>query len=56
MSLSRLTQRQSGVDQHTHIGMADDVHADRDPLALGEQVGNTDTRFGDFLDQGKSPL
>jgi hypothetical protein len=29
--------------------MVDDVHIDRHPLALGEQVGNADWRDGDFL-------
>jgi hypothetical protein len=30
----------AGVDGHARIGMVDDVHADRHPLTLGEQVGN----------------
>jgi hypothetical protein len=29
--------RHAGVDQHARIGMIDDVHVDRHPLALGEQ-------------------
>ena len=33
-------------------GMVDDVHIDRHPLALGEQVGNADWRDGDFLFHG----
>ena len=37
----------AGVDQHARIGMVDDVHVDRHPLALGEQVGNADWRDGD---------
>jgi hypothetical protein len=44
--------RHAGVDQHTPIGMVDDVHIDRHPLALGEQVGNADWRDGDFLFHG----
>jgi hypothetical protein len=39
--------RYAGVDQHARIGMVDDVHVDRHPLALGEQVGNADWRDGD---------
>ena len=34
----RVQLRHAGVDQHTRIGMVDDVHIDRHPLALGEQV------------------
>jgi hypothetical protein len=41
--------RHAGVDQHTRIGMVDDMHIDRHPLALGEQVGDEDWRDGDFL-------
>ena len=37
----------AGVDQHARIGMVDDVHVDRHPLVLGEQVGNADRRDGD---------
>jgi hypothetical protein len=37
----------AGVDQHARIGMVDDVHVDRHPLALGEQVGNADRSDGD---------
>jgi hypothetical protein len=44
--------RHASVDQHTRIGMVDDVHVDRHPLALGEQVGNADWRDGDFLFHG----
>ena len=40
----RVQLRQAGVDQHPPIGMVDDVHVDRHPLALGEQVGNLDRR------------
>ena len=36
----RVQLRHAGVDQHARIGMVDDVHVDRHPLALGEQVGN----------------
>src|ERR671931_279493 len=39
--------RYAGVDQHARIGMVDDVHVDRHPLALGEKVGNEDWRDGD---------
>src|SRR4029078_11781832 len=35
------------VDRHARVGMVDDVHVDRHPLALGEQVGNADWRDGD---------
>ncbi len=44
---SRVQLRHAGVDQHARVGMVDDVHVDRHPLALGEQVGNTDRRDGD---------
>src|SRR3954463_6943460 len=40
--------RHAGVDQHARIRMVDDVHVDRHPLALGEQVGNADWRDGDW--------
>jgi hypothetical protein len=36
----------AGIDQHAPIGMVDDVHIDRHPLALGEQIGNADRRNG----------
>jgi hypothetical protein len=39
--------RQAGVDEHASIGMVDDVHVDRHPLALGEHVGDADRRDGD---------
>jgi hypothetical protein len=39
--------RYAGVDQHACIGMVDDVHVDRQPLALDEQVGDADRRDGD---------
>jgi hypothetical protein len=42
----RVQLRHAGVDQHERIGMVDDVHVDRHPLALGEQVGNEDRRDG----------
>jgi len=44
---SRVQLRHAGVDQHARIGMVDDMHVDRHPLALGEQVGNADWRDGD---------
>src|SRR5439155_20253034 len=43
----RVQLRYAGVDQHARIGMVDDVHVDRHPLALGEQFGNADRRDGD---------
>ena len=43
----RVQLRHAGVDQHARIGMVDDVHVDRHPLALGEQIGNSDWRDGD---------
>jgi hypothetical protein len=43
----RVQLRHAGVDQHARIGMVDNVHVDRHPLALGEQVGNEDWRGGD---------
>jgi hypothetical protein len=43
----RMQLRHAGVDQHAPIGMVDDVHGDRHPLALGEQVSNADRRHGD---------
>jgi hypothetical protein len=42
----RVQLRHAGVDQHARMGMVDDVHVDRHPLALGEQVGNADWRDG----------
>src|SRR5581483_3290634 len=48
----RVQLRHAGVDQHTPIGMVDDMHIDWHPLALGEQVGNLDWRDGDFLFHG----
>jgi hypothetical protein len=43
----RVQFRHAGVDQHARVGMVDDVHVDRNPLALGEQVRNADRRDGD---------
>ena len=43
----RVQLRHAGVDQHARVGMVDDVHVDRHPLALGEQVGHADWRDGD---------
>ena len=43
----RVQLRHPGVDQHARIWMVDDVHVDRHPLALGEQVGNSDWRDRD---------
>ncbi len=40
----RVQLRHAGVDQHAPVGMVDDVHVDRHPLALCEQVGNVDWR------------
>jgi hypothetical protein len=39
--------RHAGVDQHARIGMVDDVHVDRHPLALRQQVANAHWRDGD---------
>ena len=36
----RVQLRHAGVDQHARIGMVDDVHVDRHPLALDGKVGN----------------
>ena len=36
----------AGVDQHAPVGMVDDVHVDRHPLALGKQVGDEHGRDG----------
>jgi hypothetical protein len=43
----RVQLRHAGVDQDARIGMVDNLHVDRHPLALGEQVGNEDWRDGD---------
>ena len=43
----RVQLRHAGVDQNPRIRMVDDVHVDRQTLALGEQVGNEDWRDGD---------
>ena len=40
--------RHAGVDQHARIGMVNDVHIDRHPLALDMQIGNKDWRNGDW--------
>jgi hypothetical protein len=40
----RVQLRHAGVDQHARVGMVDDVHVDRHPLALGEQVGHEQRR------------
>jgi hypothetical protein len=40
----RVQLRHAGVDQHARIGMLDDVHVDRHPLVLGEQVGDEQGR------------
>ena len=37
----------AGVDQHARLGVVDDVHVDRHPLVLGEQVGDEDRRHAD---------
>ncbi len=42
----RVQLRHAGVDQHARIGMVDDVHVDRHPLVLDEQVGDEDWRDG----------
>ena len=42
ISQCRVQLRHAGVDQHARIGMVDDVHVDRHPLALdgaGRQRG-----------------
>ena len=43
----RVQLRHAGVNQHARIGMVDDVHIDRHPLALDGKVGNEDRRDGD---------
>ena len=43
----RVQLRHAGVDQNPRVRMVDDVHGDRRPLALGEQVGSEDWRDGD---------
>jgi hypothetical protein len=43
----RVQLRHAGVDQHACIGMVDDVHVDRHPLALDGKVGNEEWRDGD---------
>jgi hypothetical protein len=43
----RVQLRQAGIDQHAPIGMVDDVHVDRHPCALREQVSNADWRDSD---------
>ena len=45
----RVQLRHAGVDQYARIGVVDDVHIDRHPLALDEQFRNADARDGDFL-------
>jgi hypothetical protein len=48
----RVQLRHAGVDQHTRIGMVDDMHVDRHPLAFSKQVGNEDWRDGHLLFHG----
>jgi hypothetical protein len=48
----RVQLRHAGVDQHTPIGMVDDVYVNWHPLVLGEQVGNAEGRDGDLLFHG----
>jgi hypothetical protein len=43
----RVQVRHAGVDQHAGIRMIDDMHVDRHPLALGEQIGDADGRDRD---------
>jgi len=43
----RVRLRHPGVDQHARLGMVDDVHVDRHPLALDVQVGHEDRRDRD---------
>jgi hypothetical protein len=45
--------RDAGVDRHARVGVVDDAHVDRHPLALGEQVGNEDRRDGDRRGRGQ---
>jgi hypothetical protein len=47
ISHRRVQLRHARVDQHPRIGMVDDVHVDRHPLALGEQVSDADWSDGD---------
>ena len=42
----RVQLRHAGVDQHARVGMVDDVHVDRHPLALDEQLGHEGRRDG----------
>ena len=43
----RVQLRHARVDQHARIGMVDDVHVDRHPLALSEQVSDENWSDGD---------
>jgi len=52
----RVQLRYTGVNKHARLRMIDNVHVDRHPLTLGEQVGNVDWRDGDFLFYVNSPL
>ena len=40
----RVQLRQAGVDEHAPVGVVDDVHVDRHPLALGQQLSHEDRR------------
>ena len=40
----RVQLRHAGIDQHAPLGMVDDVHVDRHPLALDVKVGDEDRR------------
>src|SRR4051812_47686642 len=47
----RVQLRHAGVDEHARIRMVDDVHVDRHPLVLGEQIGHEDRGDGRRRDQ-----
>jgi hypothetical protein len=42
----RVQFRHAGIDQHTRVGMVDDVHEDRPPLAFNEQLDHENRRDG----------
>jgi len=52
----RVQLRHAGVDQHARIGMVDDVHVDRHPLTLGEQLSYENRGDGRWRDLASRSL
>jgi len=52
----RVQRRHAGVDEHARVGMVDDVHVDRHPVARGEQLGHKNRGDGRRRDLVSRPL